>query len=318
MVRVSCMTYNHAPYIEDAMNGFCMQETSFPFVCTIVDDASTDGEQEVIKNYLQDHFNLEDDTVVRNEETADYYLTFAQHKTNRNCFFAVVYLKYNHYSITKSKAPYLTEWSKHAKYIAFCEGDDYWLDPNKLKNQVNLMEITNAGLCYSKFITDNGNTVHGYPYRGIEQLIVKNRIATLTVMVRTIIYNKYYEDINPKLHGWKMGDYPCWLWMEINSKVVFLDSVVAVYRVLEESVSHSKNMSKRLSFIESSREVRLFFARKYNLDKKIIDEIEDSYWSEKSSLFKRRNKQLYRECLKNIKTKSIKDRVNYILSYMIA
>ena len=58
MVRVSCMTYNHASYIEDAMNGFCMQETSFPFVCTIVDDASTDGEQDVIQKYLNEHFVL--------------------------------------------------------------------------------------------------------------------------------------------------------------------------------------------------------------------------------------------------------------------
>ncbi len=51
-VCVKCFTYNHASYIEDAMNGFTMQQTNFPFVCTIVDDASTDGEQDVIKKYL--------------------------------------------------------------------------------------------------------------------------------------------------------------------------------------------------------------------------------------------------------------------------
>lgn len=86
MVRVSCMTYNHAPYITDALNGFCMQETTFPFICTIVDDASTDGEQEVIKQYLHEHFDLEDTSIVRNEETKDYTLTFARHKTNKNCY----------------------------------------------------------------------------------------------------------------------------------------------------------------------------------------------------------------------------------------
>lgn len=64
-VRVYCSTFNHSPYIEDAMNGFCMQETNFPFVAIIIDDASTDGEPEVIKQYLQEHFDLEDkDTVV--------------------------------------------------------------------------------------------------------------------------------------------------------------------------------------------------------------------------------------------------------------
>ena len=69
IVCVRCITFNHANYIEDAMNGFTMQETNFPYVCTILDDASTDGEQEVIKKYLQEHFDLEDKSVVRNEET---------------------------------------------------------------------------------------------------------------------------------------------------------------------------------------------------------------------------------------------------------
>ena len=50
-VCIRCQTYNHSAYIVDAMNGFCMQKTSFPFVCCIIDDNSTDGEQEVIKNY---------------------------------------------------------------------------------------------------------------------------------------------------------------------------------------------------------------------------------------------------------------------------
>ena len=55
------MTYNQASYIEDAMNGFTMQQTDFPFVCIIVDDASTDGEPEVIQRYLSTYFDLEDE-----------------------------------------------------------------------------------------------------------------------------------------------------------------------------------------------------------------------------------------------------------------
>ena len=51
LVQVRCITFNHASYIEDAMDGFCMQETDFPFLCTAYDDASTDGEPEVIINY---------------------------------------------------------------------------------------------------------------------------------------------------------------------------------------------------------------------------------------------------------------------------
>ena len=51
LVCVFCQTYNQKNFITDAMDGFVMQETEFPFVCTVIDDASTDGEQDVIRNY---------------------------------------------------------------------------------------------------------------------------------------------------------------------------------------------------------------------------------------------------------------------------
>ena len=134
-VCVECFTYNHASYIEDAMNGFTMQQTDFPFVCVVIDDASTDGEPNVIRRYLETYFDLEDNSITRIGETEDYTLTYARHKTNRNCFFAVILLKYNHYR-KKSKRPYLKEWSESVEYIAMCEGDDYWTDPLKLQKQV--------------------------------------------------------------------------------------------------------------------------------------------------------------------------------------
>ena len=134
MVRVSCMTYNHADYIVDSMNGFVIQQTSFPFVCTIVDDASTDGEQVIIKKYVSENFDLQQ-TAIAYEKDTDYgHVTFARHKSNRSCYFAVIYLKENHYSQQKSKVPYLKEWLD-TKYVAFCEGDDFWIDKNKLQKQ---------------------------------------------------------------------------------------------------------------------------------------------------------------------------------------
>ena len=139
LVRVNCMTFNQASYIEDALNGFTMQETTFPFVCTIFDDASTDGEQEAIKRYLESHFDLNNERIASHEETNDYNLTFSQHRSNKNCYFAVFFLKYNHYSIKKSKVPYWQKWFS-SKYIALCEGDDYWIDKQKLQRQVDYLE----------------------------------------------------------------------------------------------------------------------------------------------------------------------------------
>ena len=124
-VAVRCITYNHSRYIEEAMNGFCMQQTDFPFVCVIVDDASTDGEQDVIRGYLQTNFNIADSSGMQTEETEDYIAIFARHKTNVNCFWAVFFLNNNHYQIRKSKEPYFDKYGKTVEYVAFCEGDDY-------------------------------------------------------------------------------------------------------------------------------------------------------------------------------------------------
>ena len=162
MVCVRCNTFNQASYIEDTMKRFTMQQTNFPFICCIVDDASTDGEQEVIEGYLEKNFDLGDKYVVRNEETDDYVLTFCQHKTNRNCYFATLFLKYNHYK-KKAKVPYLEEWRSQSKYEALCEGDDYWTDKLKLQLQVDEMKKhDDIDICAHAAVRIKNNMVHGY------------------------------------------------------------------------------------------------------------------------------------------------------------
>lgn len=150
-VCTRCITYNHAPYIEDAMNGFTMQETTFPVITLIIDDASTDGEPEVIRQYLSENFQ----EPYRTEETDDYNLICANHKTNENCIFVVFLLKYNHYSIKKPKMPYLSEWLDNSKYHALCEGDDYWTCSQKLQKQVDFLDRhPDFSLCFHNAIID--------------------------------------------------------------------------------------------------------------------------------------------------------------------
>ena len=202
-VCIHCMTFNHAPFIEDAMNGFCMQETDFPFVAIIMDDCSTDGEQEVINRYIQTHFDLDDKDVVRHEDTDDYAMTYARHKENKNCYFAVFLLKYNHYQIRKNKRTYLKEIEDTAPYIAICEGDDYWTDSKKLQMQVDYLEenseyvaTSTNGLFYNTF---NGDK---YPISNQEEkditlsdLLTKPRtFGTASVLYRSsAIENDYYK-----------------------------------------------------------------------------------------------------------------------------
>ena len=153
LVDVRCFTFNQSDYITDAMNGFCMQQTEFPYVCLIVDDASTDGEQEVIKHYLEENFDFSESSVAYKKETEYAHIIYAQHKSNQNCYFAVLFLKENHYSnpakFAGKKMEYLKEWRSVCKYEALCEGDDYWIDATKLKEQIVFLENNiNYSFCF--------------------------------------------------------------------------------------------------------------------------------------------------------------------------
>ena len=194
-VYITCLTFNHAPYIGEAMNGFSMQQTNFPFVCCIIDDASTDGEPEIIKKYLQEHFDLEDKNIVRNEETDDYLMTFARHKENHNCFFAVYLLKYNHYSIKKGK-PYGNAWTTNVKYKAICEGDDYWTSPEKLQLQVDFLEAhPEYSMCFHRVDvkvemnrSEKPENVFAFlkegEYTRDDQLRIRRIVPTCSILIR--------------------------------------------------------------------------------------------------------------------------------------
>lgn len=136
---IQCITYNQSVYISDAMSGFAMQQTNFPFVSVIIDDASIDGEQEVIKSYIEEHFDHSQKIGYREWETEDACWIYGRHKENENCHFVAVFLKRNLFKEPDKKGEVVKDWTK-AKYIALCEGDDYWIDPLKLQKQVDFME----------------------------------------------------------------------------------------------------------------------------------------------------------------------------------
>ena len=111
-VCIHCMTYNHEKYLADALEGFVMQKTNFPFVAVVIDDFSTDGTADVLRQYEAKYPDI----------------------------IKAVYLQENYYSQHKSKKPFLEPYDSQAKYIAICEGDDYWTDPLKLQKQVDFLE----------------------------------------------------------------------------------------------------------------------------------------------------------------------------------
>lgn len=135
-VVVLSITYNQAEYIEDTLKGFVAQHTDFPFLCCVFDDASTDGEKDVLRHWIHSHCNAEE------VEEYDHPLTsilMGADKVNPNCIYVFHLLKVNSYG-KPGKAELLNYWRNHGKYVAMCEGDDYWTDPLKLQKQVDFLE----------------------------------------------------------------------------------------------------------------------------------------------------------------------------------
>lgn len=266
-VYVRCFTYNQASFIEDAMNGFCMQETTFPFVCIIVDDGSTDGEQETIKNYLLTNFDLNDDIITRQEETKDYFLTFSQHKKNKNCFFAVLLLKYNHNQLKKSKFHYIKEWMDNATYAALCEGDDYWIDPYKLKKQVEFMEThTDYSMCFHAVndVYSNGTSRANSRYiMDNEECPIEDYFKYEGAYAPTCSMLFRGDALSPKpsyFEKTRVGDSPMILTMFLRGKVCFLSDIMACYRV--NAAGSWSQRQKKLSFrqiIEKHKENRAYW-----------------------------------------------------------
>ena len=112
LVSINCITYNHCKYIRDALEGFLMQITNFPVEILIHDDASTDGTAEIIKEYEKQYPWL----------------------------IKPVYQTENQYSKHNGTISKIQYGRARGKYLAFCEGDDYWTDHYKLQKQVDFLE----------------------------------------------------------------------------------------------------------------------------------------------------------------------------------
>ena len=318
IVRVSCMTYNHVNFIKQAMDGFCMQETTFPFVCTIVDDASQDGTQNVIRNYIENNF-CESGESFDKMESEDCTRIYARNKFNKNCYFVVVFLKYNHFSIKKDKHQYFKKWT-NTKYIAPCEGDDYWIYPNKLQYQIDYLE--NHGDCGLVHARAKIFNQHEQQFRGFcgdniinfNDIIIRNPVVTLTACYRVTIYNEYMKS-KPSWpsNNWKMGDYPLWIWIAYYSKVHYWEEAVAVYREQENSLTHVNKLEEKLAFIENTKEIQLFFADLFQQKEAVREKI--CYNADKKcalACYKYKEKKVARYYLKNL---TFKDRLRIILRH---
>lgn len=242
LVTIHCTTYNHEPYMRQCLEGFVMQKTNFHFEAIVHDDASTDGTAAIIREYAERY-----PTIIK-----PIYETENQYSKHDDSILRTMY-----------------EYT-HGKYIAICEGDDYWIDPLKLQKQVDFLENhLDYGLIHTKarvYYHNKGyydKILIGADFEGIDQLLLANQIVTLTTCCRSALCFDYIKE-NIINFNWKMGDYPLWLYIAGHSKVHFMNETTAVYRVLDNSASHHVDLKENIAFILSAYEISSFFMNKYN------------------------------------------------------
>ena len=250
MVSIHCLAYNHELYIRECLDGFVMQKTNFRFEAIVHDDASTDGTAEIIKKYAAKYPDI----------------------------IKPIFEIENQYSKHDGSIERIMIEASKGKYIAFCEGDDYWIDPLKLQKQVDILNNNrNTSLVYSRAYIKDGDRIYGdisHDECGFLDLIKDNGIPTATVMVRANEYYNYINEIRPFSRRWMMGDYPLVLYFSLNNSITFLNDFTAVRRRLKESASSSRNLEYMLKFGSSVTEIRLFFIDNFyqGKDKEIVRE----------------------------------------------
>lgn len=137
VVSIKCLTYNHENYIKDAIDSFLCQKTTFPFEIVVHDDASTDATANIITQYQKEYPKI----------------------------INAVMEKENQYSKGGDVLEKIVNSNLRGRYIAICEGDDYWTDDNKMQYQFEMMErhpdIDICAHCVRK-INANSGRVLGY------------------------------------------------------------------------------------------------------------------------------------------------------------
>lgn len=251
LVSIRTSTYNHGPYIKQCIEGVLMQKTNFPFEYIIGEDCSTDETREIVFDYAKRYPNI-----IR-VITANYNV--GSKANGRRCINAC-----------------------RGKYMAICEGDDYWIDPYKLQKQVDFLEehseysfsCTAFRFYYQKegSFSDFSNKINCAKLTHRDLIIAilnKNsfRIQTNTVVFRKEIYLQLLKD-DPFLYSsnyFLMGDTQLWVGLLSYGKLHYLNEFTAVYRIVAGSACRNSDLIQRYRFELSCWELRLYLFSKLRI-----------------------------------------------------
>jgi glycosyltransferase involved in cell wall biosynthesis len=296
LVSVDMITYNQKSYIARTIEGALQQKTNFPFEIVIGEDCSTDGTREIVFEYQKKYPDIiriiTSDKNVGGRENA-----------------------------------WRTMMACRGKYLADCEGDDYWHNPYKLQKQADYLEShPECGLVHSdhdRFFVKNGKTIKNFcrttnkiPPRELNVFRgwgAGLNILTCTVMVRRDLLMRLFSDTYLYQSDNYIGGLDI-VFSEIAlvSKIHYMDESLSTYTVQIESASNMKNPIEKLKFSISGYDGNIYNARKYHC----YDEIPDLEKGRDMAClwlaFYERNAQLAKEIKEKSDLFSLKERLLYL------
>lgn len=247
IVSIRCLVYNHEPYLRQCLDGFVMQQTNFRFEAFVHDDASTDGSVAIIKEYAEKYPNI----------IKPYLETENQ------------YSKHDGTIIKLSFA------ACKGKYVALCEGDDYWTDPLKLQKQVDYMEShPDCMMCFTNAIThwedDSGRpdrlfapALEERDYEGPEMTEEWITPTASFLFRRSIWDSDFYRDLSKVPEMRLVGDIPLVLTCKYFGKVHALKDVTCVYRRQSNGFMLSSDSSRKIQHGEYRYALYKVFGKEY-------------------------------------------------------
>ena len=272
LVSIVSFAYNHEKYIRQALNGFVTQITDFEFEIIVHDDASTDNTQSIIKEYEKEFPNL----------------------------LKPIYQKENQKSKGGGIVTKTAFGAVKGKYIALCEGDDYWIDPFKLQKQVDFLEANpDFPLCFHdalvlwedkhqppKFFCDKNQK----EISTVEDVIARWFIPTAS-MVFVAEYIKELPLWFTKVHS---GDWSLQLILATRGKIKYVDKVMSVYR--KNMGGFSGGIGRDFEYVHRKKIFLLEEFNKYTKSEysdKIFNRIKQTTRETKKARLKKKSKLIF-------------------------
>ena len=290
MVSICCITYNHAKYIAEAIDSFLMQKLDYKYEILIHDDASTDGTVKIIKEYEKRFPNI----------------------------IKPIYQKENQYSKGNIRINYEYNIKRaKGKYIALCEGDDYWTDPYKLQKQINYMEKhQQCSLCvhstYIKYICKKKKSSRNYikPSSHNRKFFIVDILKSDGGIFSTnsILYRREYNKTMPKFYFIApVGDYPLIVYLATKGYIYYMNDVMSVYRkgvenswserILRKDKLYNNHLRKKIYMFD---EINKYLNYRFNniLGKKLL--LNNFNYNLYRYNYKQLSKDKYKMIIKNL------------------